>query len=383
MKVAIIVPGGVDRSGTQRVIPALLWLIERLARTHEVHVFALHQEPTPGRWSLLGASVHNAGARSRRLRTLATMMVEHHSMPFDLVHAFWAAGPGLVGAAFSRLSGAPCALTLPGGDLVAMSDIGYGARLTRRGRLLVDLALRGATRIVVPSRTAARHARAFGLEAQVIPYGVALDLWPPRRPVARSARAPIRLLHVATLNRVKDQATLLRGVAYARDRGLDFRLDIVGEDTLGGDVQRQCASLGLADRTRFHGFLMHGQLRPIVEASDVALFSSKHETVPIAALEAAVLGVPTVGSDVGQIADWAPRAAIAVPVGDSCALGEAILKLASDESLRLRLATAAQEWVLANDADVFAARTDALYVELASFASLAAIRDTGPEPVSR
>ena len=32
MKVAILTPGGVDRSGTERVIPCLLWLIERLVR---------------------------------------------------------------------------------------------------------------------------------------------------------------------------------------------------------------------------------------------------------------------------------------------------------------------------------------------------------------
>ena len=31
MRIALITPGGVDRSGTHRVIPCLLWLIERLA----------------------------------------------------------------------------------------------------------------------------------------------------------------------------------------------------------------------------------------------------------------------------------------------------------------------------------------------------------------
>ena len=32
MKIALVVPGGVDRSGTRRVIPIILWLIERLVR---------------------------------------------------------------------------------------------------------------------------------------------------------------------------------------------------------------------------------------------------------------------------------------------------------------------------------------------------------------
>jgi glycosyltransferase involved in cell wall biosynthesis len=376
VKIAFVVPGGVDPTGTHRVIPALLWLFERLARAHEVHVFALHQQPAPGRWSLVGTSVHNAGARPRRLRTLASMMAEHRRAPFDVVHAFWAAGPGLVAAAFSLLTRIPSALTLPGGDLIALPDIGYGARLTWRARMLIDLALRGVTKIVVPSQSTAEHARAMGLTPEVIRYGVALDCWPVRRPITRDAGAPIRLLHVATLNRVKDQGTLFRALVFARDQGLAFELNIVGEDTLGGAVQRECARLGLSDRVRFHGFLTQAALRPIVEASDLAVFSSRHENVPIAALEAAVAGVPTVGTAVGQIADWSPHAAIAVPIGDAEALGRAILTVAGDEPLRLRLATAAQDWAVANDADAFAARTLALYDCLLEPQATVAIRGT-------
>jgi hypothetical protein len=37
-------------------------------------------------------------------------------------------------------------------------------------------------------------------------------------------------------------------------------------------------------------------------------------------LEAATLGIPTVGTRVGHIAEWSPRAAIAVPTGDHTAL---------------------------------------------------------------
>ena len=67
MKLALVVPGGVDRSGEFRVIPVLLALIERLARTHEVHVFALQQEVRAGRWELAGATIHNIGSRWTRL----------------------------------------------------------------------------------------------------------------------------------------------------------------------------------------------------------------------------------------------------------------------------------------------------------------------------
>lgn len=365
MKIALVVPGGVDRSGERNVIPCLLWLIERLtAAGDEVHVFALQQEPAPARWPLLGAQIHNAGRRPRRLRAARDLLAEHGRGRFDLIHAFWAAGPGVVAALCGRAAGVPVALTLPGGDLVALGDIGYGARLTLRGRIWTRLALAAADRIVVQSRWMARSASALGAATEVIPFGVALDRWPIAPPRRRAAGAALRLVHVANLNRVKDQGTLLRAMAVLRSRDLDVQLDIIGLDTLGGAARRLCAELGLDPYVAFHGFLPHAQTRPWVENADLMVVSSRHEAGPLVALEAALAGVPTVGTAVGHICDWAPAAAVAVPVGDSLALADAIERLAGDEDERLRLAHAAQALAVAADADATTARTRRLYAEV-------------------
>jgi glycosyltransferase involved in cell wall biosynthesis len=361
MKIAIVVPGGVDRSGTHRVIPALLWLIERLAETDEVHVFALQQEQRPARWPLLGAQVHNAGTRPRRLRALGQMLGEHRRGRFDVVHAFWAGGPGVAAALFSWLTDVPVLLTLPGGDLSAMADIGYGARLTRRGRFWVDLALRHATRVIVPSEWMRDQAAALGVNATCIRYGVALDQCPVRAPIRRVPGAPFRIVQVANLNRVKDQETLLGALRMLATRGVAFQVDVIGLDTLGGTIQRRCHNLGLADRVRFHGFVEHDAVRPFIERADLMVVSSRHEGVPIASLEAAVAGVPTVGTAVGQIADWAPDAAIAVPISDPAALADAITRLAGDEEERLRLAANAQAFAVEHDADAFVGEMRILY----------------------
>src|SRR5579884_2382102 len=57
MKIALVTPGGFDRSGRERVIPVFLWLVERLSRRHEVHVYTLNQYPYPDTYPLLGATV--------------------------------------------------------------------------------------------------------------------------------------------------------------------------------------------------------------------------------------------------------------------------------------------------------------------------------------
>jgi glycosyltransferase involved in cell wall biosynthesis len=365
VKIALVVPGGVDRSGVRNVIPCLLWLIERLAAAgDQVHVFALGQEAEPGTWSLLGAQVWNAGRRPRRLRMLRDMVAEHRRGRFDVVHAFWAGGPGVVAAAFGRFTGVPVVLTLPGGDLSALRDIGYGARLTLRGRLWIRLALAGSARVVVQSDWMVERAASFGVAAVRIPFGVALDRWPVAAPRRRAVDALLRLVHIANLNRVKDQETLLLAMRVLCDRGLAFRLDVVGLDTLDGVIQRRCAELGLDDHVVFHGFRPHAETRPWVEGADLMIVSSRHEAGPLVALEAAAAGVPTVGTAVGHVADWAPWAAVAVPIGDATALAAAIARLATDEDERLRLGQAAQALVLAEDADATARRTRELYGEV-------------------
>ena len=367
MKIALVVPGGVDRSGTERVIPCLLWLVERLtAASHEVHLFALNQEPSPGEWPLLGASVHNAGLRWPRTRTVSAMLREHRKQPFKVVHAFWAGAPGQAAALFSAIARVPFAVTLPGGDLAALPDIGYGARLRWRGRLSTSAVLSRAAAIIVPSDWMAAEAAALGWRTTTIPFGVAVDRWPAMRPRPRSPGTPIRLIHAASLNRVKDPFGLLRAMRLLADLGVEFTLDIIGEDTLAGAVQRQCTDLGLDARVRFHGFVPNAELRGWFERSDLLVMNSRHETGPIVLLEAAMTGVPTVGTAVGTIADWAPDAAIAVPTSDSGALASAIAGLAEHEEERLRLAAAAQARARGHDADAYARALVSLYAELAT-----------------
>jgi glycosyltransferase involved in cell wall biosynthesis len=148
------------------------------------------------------------------------------------------------------------------------------------------------------------------------------------------------------------------------DADIDFTLDIAGEDTLDGCVQRMVVELALEDRIRFHGFLTQAELRPFVAAADILVMSSLHEADPVVALEAAALGVPTVGTRHGHIRDWAPDGALAVDNGDDRALAAAVAALIRDDGHRLGTAANAQASALREDADWSAARITTLYEEL-------------------
>ncbi|KFA30562.1 hexosyltransferase, partial [Xanthomonas vasicola pv. musacearum NCPPB 4384] len=126
MKLALVVPGGVDRSGEVRVIPVFLTVIEWLARSHAVHVFVLHQEPQPGTWSLRGATVHNIGARRTRLRAIAAIRDEHRRAPFDVIQAIFSGYCSLIAVIAAKLLRRPSVVHIAGGELVALHRIGYG-----------------------------------------------------------------------------------------------------------------------------------------------------------------------------------------------------------------------------------------------------------------
>jgi glycosyltransferase involved in cell wall biosynthesis len=366
MRIALVVPGGVDRSGEYRVIPALLSLIERLAHDDDVHVFALNQEPRASEWDLLGARIHNIGAGRARLRAVGTIRRQHRLTPFDVVHAIWSGSSGLVAVTVGAMLRIPSLVHVAGGELASMPDIDFGGMQTFRGRLRERLVLRRAACVTGASAPVIDALAALGLAARRVPLGVDLKRWPPRVPTCRGAGRTAKLIHVASLNRVKDQATLLRALALLKDLGLRFEMDIIGEDTLRGEVQALSAELGLAGVVRFRGFLTQRQLRPLVEAADLMVHSSRHEAGPLAVLEAAVAGVPTVGTAVGHIAEWAPEAAVAVPVGDWSELARATQRLIEDDELRVRIAGAALRHAIREDADFTAARFKALYAGLAS-----------------
>jgi glycosyltransferase involved in cell wall biosynthesis len=362
----MVVTGGVDRSGRERVVPALLWLIERLARRHDVHVFVLDYLREPTSYPLLGATVHDLGRvdgppglRRLRVRSRLRRAVAARA-PFDVLHAYWGM-PAVAAASVGRALRIPVVLTLDSGELVALDDIGYGLQRRWIDRRAIAAALRRAARVTVASRFMAAMPALGGRSVDIVPIGVDARLFPA---VPRVEGPPWRLLRVASLNRVKDYSTLLKAMAAIVRRIGSSQLDIVGEDTLAGAVQRDAHALGLDGCVAFHGFQPADALGAFYARAHVHVVSSRHEAASVAMLEAACAGVPTVGTAVGYAADWAAEGrAVAVPVRDADALALEVVRLIADPERRQRIAARAREWTLAHDADWTAGQFERIYAD--------------------
>jgi glycosyltransferase involved in cell wall biosynthesis len=363
MRIAFVSPGGFSPDGRSRVIPSLVWLIERLARLHEVHAFIFDGGQPVGVFELAGATVHSLGNPGGPIRKWGAFgRALRAAGRFDVIHGYWASPAGLTAAIAGRRLGIPSVVTLDSGELVALPDISYGMQRTWRGRLSVRLACRLATSVTVSSEHMRSLARARRIDVHLLPLGVdrrAFDV-----DGLREDGPPWRLLQVANLNPVKDQTTLLRALARVRASDLDARLDLVGRDTLAGRVQRHASALALSHAVTFHGFVPSDQLAPFYARAHLYVQSSRHEAAGISVLEAAMDGVPILGSRVGHVADLAPACALAVEPADPEALADAIASLVRDPPRRADLARGARAWARAHDADWSAGELERLYRDL-------------------
>ncbi len=368
MKIAVVVTGGLHPSGRDQVVPSWLALFSELARTHEIHAFALRHLAEAHTYQLLGFTVHDLGrpsaafglTRWAQARALTRALSAHG--PFDLIHGLWGDPAGQLAVRTARGFGIPSLVTMDSGEFVSMPAIDYGSQRTARGRKAIQEAC-GASRIHVCTQFMANLAAQHGVQAVVIPLTSVPSASPSRSP-AFDRKQTLTLIQVASLSRVKNQRMLIDALAVVR-KSIDARLDLVGEDTLGGELQQHAVDFGVAGCVRFFGFAPQDRLPAIFAGADLYMQSSLHEAAGVSVLEAAASGLPIAGTRMGHISDWAPDRALAIDTIDAPSMAQAILALRADPSGARAMAVKAQAWALEHHATWVADRFEALYREVA------------------
>ena len=96
-------------------------------------------------------------------------------------------------------------------------------------------------------------------------------------------------------------------------------------------------------------------------AADVFVLSSDYEGLPLSGLEAMASGLPIIATEVGGMADIVTDNGILVEKGDAKALGEAMIKIASDRSLMESYSRKSFENVRRYDVAHFVKQYESLY----------------------
>jgi len=112
---------------------------------------------------------------------------------------------------------------------------------------------------------------------------------------------PFTLVHVGSFNRQKRHDRLLKVVKNLKDRGIKFRMDVIGDGPLRAQIEQLAVKLGLQNHIIFRGYQKN--VYNFIAQADLMLLTSDWEGMPMVLLESLALGTPIVSTDV----EFGPR----------------------------------------------------------------------------
>jgi glycosyltransferase involved in cell wall biosynthesis len=149
----------------------------------------------------------------------------------------------------------------------------------------------------------------------------------------------VRLLYISNVEHYKHQWNVVESVARLRMKGLQVNLDLIGAPMRG--VSRLNKALNRFDPSRnnieFHGEMTPTQLSSALNRSDIFVFASSCENLPITLLEAMASGIPIACSNMGPMPEVLGDAGVYFNPLDVRSISNAIIKLSCTKKLRTEL----------------------------------------------
>ena len=196
------------------------------------------------------------------------------------------------------------------------------------------------------------------------------SLPPPVHGTAENATETFVWLWVGRLSNQKRPDLLLDALKRALALGLaekrKHEVWLLGDDHLSDSVAQKIMTLGLQESVRLMGWCEDPT--PHYLRADAVIHTADYEGLPQVIVEAMLHGKPLVTTSAGGICDIVrhEREGLLCPTGDSEAIAQAMLRIATDTALRERLGNQAQrthgEFLSLNE---MAARYALLYLEAA------------------
>ncbi len=225
----------------------------------------------------------------------------------------------------------------------------------------------------------------------VIHDGIDPDHDGPKRPRARVRESlgytdTHRLvITVANLRPMKGHDVLIRAAADVLRSFPDARFLLIGQDRMGGVLQREAAKLAPGGEIRFLGY--REDVADLLGASDVFVLPSDWEGLPVSMLEAMLAGLPVVATAVSGIPEAVTDGSegFLIPPRDPERLSLAIRRLLSNPEEARRMGRRGRRRVLEEfTVTGMAAKTAALYRERidAGFVAGGVLRNGAPKPIT-
>ncbi len=306
----------------------------------------------PESWQTLcyqgGALVNLRTRRSNWLKVPALVAFEWLALfarllkcRYDLVNAHWIVPQGFVAVLAGYLLRIPVIVTVHGSDVYQLRGgfVTWFKRMALRHVAAVAVnssATEQAVREIVPDLRSV-HRIPMGVIANPTAQGPRLDEWRAR---FRRGAGPL-LVFVGRLVEQKGVGDLIRAVGLLADDLPDVTLMVLGEGQDRGAFEALTASLNLAERVSFLGWIDHDAVPDYLAAADIFVGPSKGtEGQGLTFIEAMLAGTPVVATACGGIVDAVrnEETGLLVDDGAPAQIAEAIKRLTRDPALAARLA---------------------------------------------
>lgn len=245
---------------------------------------------------------------------------------FDAIDAHYFYPDGVAAALLAQWFGRPLVVTARGSDVTQLPD--YAAP-----RRMIRWAAAEAAAIITVCAALKKDLTALGVDGakiEVLRNGVDLAAFTPITPtVARDGLGlPANGRVIASVGHLiprKGHELVIQALGALPD----VTLLIAGSGPDRDALAALAARLGVADRVRFLGQLVHRDLSLVYSAADVLVLASSAEGWANVLLEAMACGTPVVATDVGGSSEvvTAPEAGVLVERRDPALIGEAVARL--------------------------------------------------------
>lgn len=192
-------------------------------------------------------------------------------------------------------------------------------------------------------------------KAVLAPVGADLQQFRPDRPSAGvrekyGVENGILVLYHGQLHSCQYVRMFLEAIKLilGKPGGDRLKFMVMGSGTELGRLQTYAQELGLTGRVIFTDFVPHADVPQHLAAADICVAPFEDNEVtrcksPLKVVEYLASGRAIVASDVGEVRNMVEGAGLLVAPGKPEALAEGVLKLAGDEALRKKMASAARQ----------------------------------------
>lgn len=264
----------------------------------------------------------------------------------DVTLALFALPAGLVARVLHLIFGAPYIVYFGGSDMPGANPSRYRA-LYPFLTPLIRWVWRGAPVSIVCSERLLKFGRRLDpkVDFRMIPMGVELVRF---QPVERPANPKVRVLFIGRLIPRKGLQYVIRALPRVRElTDVPFEVEVVGTGAMREALDGLAERMSVSHLLRYVGTVPYDKLHESYQGADIFVLTSMSEGMPAVVLEAMACGLPVIATDVSGNEELVRRGenGFLVPVEDTEALAQALVKLIRDKDLRERMGMRSRQLV--------------------------------------